>query len=357
MAEKNNTPEENFTSLEQLGEFGLIDRLTKNFPLRQGSSLTGIGDDCAVLDFNMEQTVITTDMLVEGVHFDLTYVPPRHLGYKAVVVNLSDVYAMNAKPTQITVSMAVSNRFGVEFLEEVYEGIRLACDEYDVDLVGGDTTSSYSGLMLSITALGVADEKSIVYRKGAKPTDLLVVSGDLGGAYMGLQLLEREKSVFLDNKDMQPQLAGHEYVLQRQLKPEARKDIVETLQGLGVRPTAMLDVSDGLSSEILHLSKHSGVGFRLMEDKIPIDPTVYSLCEEFNLNTTTVALSGGEDYELLFTVPLEEHDRIKGNPNLTVIGYATELAEGCNLVTRDNQLIPLKAQGWNSFKAGSDQVE
>lgn len=349
MAETSNTPEENFTSLEHLGEFGLIEKLTENFPLRQGSSLTGIGDDCAVLDFNMEQTVVTTDMLVEGVHFDLTYVPPCHLGYKAVVVNLSDIYAMNAKPTQITVSMAVSNRFGVEFLEEIYEGIRLACDVYDVDLIGGDTTSSYSGLMLSITALGVADEADLIYRKGAKPTDLLVVSGDLGGAYMGLQLLEREKSVFLDNKDMQPELKGNEYVLQRQLKPEARKDVIETLHGLGVKPTAMIDVSDGLSSEILHLSKHSGVGFRLMEEKIPIDPTVYNTCEEFNLNTTTVALSGGEDYELLFTIDIKDHDKIKGNPNLTVIGYATELAGGCNLMTRDNQIIGLKAQGWNSF--------
>ncbi len=342
--------EEAFTSLESIGEFNLIEKLTRDFPLRQGSSLVGIGDDAAVLDFNLEQTVITTDMLVEGVHFDFTYVPPRHLGYKAVVVNLSDVYAMNARPTQITVSMAVSNRFGVEFLEEIYAGIRLACEAYDVDLVGGDTTSSYSGLVLSVTALGVADEESIVHRKGAKPTDLLVVSGDVGGAYLGLQVLEREKAVFMGNKEMQPQLQGNEYVLQRQLRPEARKDIIELLQGLEVRPTAMIDLSDGLSSEILHLSKHSGVGFRLMEEKIPIDPTVYKLCEEFSLNTTTIALSGGEDYELLFTLDVKDHDKIKGNPNLSVIGYATDLAEGNNLLTRDNQIIELKARGWNAFK-------
>lgn len=349
MATENASPQEDFTPLDNIGEFGLIDQLTKNFPLRQSSSIKGIGDDAAHLDFNLEQTVVSTDFLIEGVHFDLTYVPPRHLGYKAVVVNLSDIYAMNAKPTQILVSIAASNRFGVEFLEEVYAGIRLACDVYDVDLVGGDTTSSFSGLMISVTAIGVTDEASVTYRSGAKETDLLVVTGDLGGAYLGLQILEREKSVFLDNKQMQPDLSGNEYVLQRQLKPEARKDVIETLAALKVKPTAMIDISDGLSSEILHLSKQSKVGFRLMEDKIPLDPKVYELCEEFNLTTTTVALSGGEDYELLFTISIKDYDKIKGNPNMTVIGYATDLAEGNNLLTRDNQVIPLKAQGWESF--------
>jgi thiamine-monophosphate kinase len=350
MAKQQNPEEEEFTQLKDIGEFGLIDRLTKNFPLRQSSSLKGIGDDAAHLDYNLEQTVVSTDLLVEGVHFDLTYMPPRHLGYKAAVVNFSDIYAMNAIPTQLLVGIAVSNRFGVEFLEEVYAGIRLACDVYDVDLVGGDTTSSYSGLMLSLTAMGTTDEASVTYRSGAKETDLLVLTGDVGGAYLGLQILEREKSVFMDNKDMQPDLTGNEYVLQRQLKPEARKDVIETLAALKVKPTSMIDVSDGLSSEILHLSEHSKVGFRVMEEKIPVDPNVYRLCEEFELNTTTVALSGGEDYELLFTIDIKDHDKIKGNPNMTVIGYATDLAEGNNLLTRDNQVIKLKAQGWKGFE-------
>lgn len=342
-------PQEQFTALDKLGEFGLIDHLTQNFPLRNASSIKGVGDDCAVLEYLDSQTVVTTDMLVEGVHFDLTYVPPRHLGYKAVVVNLSDVYAMNATPRQITVNLAISNRFGVEFLTEIYEGIRTACDVYDVDLVGGDTTSSYSGLIISITAIGDVDEKDVVYRSGAKPTDLIVVSGDLGGAYMGLQLLEREKSVFKDNPDMQPQLAGNDYVLERQLKPEARKDIPEILRALEIKPTSMIDISDGLSSETIHLCKSSGVGARLYEEKIPIDPTVYKLCEEFNLTTTTVALNGGEDYELLFTMDVNEHEKIKANPNLSVIGHITEEGEGMNILTRDDKLMPLTAQGWDAL--------
>ncbi len=346
MSEK---PNEEFTPISELGEFGLINKLTERFPLRNASSIKGVGDDAAVIEVLDKQTVITTDMLVEGVHFDFTYVPPQHLGYKAVVVNLSDIYAMNARPTQITVSLAVSNRFSLEFIEKIYEGIRAACSVYEVDLVGGDTTSSYSGLMISITAIGQADEKDIVYRSGAKENDVLVVSGDLGGAYMGLQLLEREKSVFESDQNMQPQLEGHEYVLQRQLKPEARKDVPEILEALGVKPTAMIDISDGLSSEILHLCKQSGVGMRLHEDKIPIDPMVYKLCEEFDLTTTTVALSGGEDYELLFTIDLGDYEKIKGNPNFTAIGHVVPESEGANLFTRDDKAIRLTAQGWDAM--------
>jgi len=346
MAEQEN---ERFTPVDTLGEFGLIEHLTHNIELRQASSIKGIGDDCAVLEFLNKQTVVTSDALIEGVHFDFTYVPPKHLGYKAVVVNLSDVYAMNAKPTQVIVNIAISNRFGVEFIEQIYEGIKLACEVYEVDLVGGDTTSSYSGLMLSIIAIGEADEKDIVYRNGAKPNDLLVVSGDLGGAYMGLQLLEREKAVFKDNPDMQPQLQGFDYVLGRQLKPEARKDIPEILEKLEVKPTSMIDISDGLSSEVIHLCRQSKTGVRLYEEKIPIDPTVYKLCEEFSLTTTTIALNGGEDYELLFTISMDDHDKIKANPNFTVIGHITDESEGMNLITRDDKSISLNAQGWDSL--------
>lgn len=341
--------EENFTSLDNIGEFGLIDKLTEKFKLRNSSSLKGVGDDAAVIEHLTGQTVLTSDMLVEGVHFDLTYMPPQHLGYKAVVVNLSDVAAMNAKPSQIMVSIAISNRFGVEFIEKIYEGIRFACDHYEVDLIGGDTTSSYSGLIINVTAIGVAEEKALTYRSGAKDTDLVVVSGDLGGAYMGLQILNREKSVFKANPDIQPELKGNEYVLQRQLRPEARTDIVELLEKLEVKPTSMIDISDGLSSELLHICSNSKVGVHVYEEKLPVDPQVYKLCEEFNLTTTTVALNGGEDYELLFTINIKDHDKIKANPNLTVIGHIAEQAEGCNLVTRDQKLIPLQAQGWNSF--------
>lgn len=341
--------EEKFTPVDTFGEFGLIDHLTQNFPLRNASSIRGVGDDCAVLEYLDKQTVVTSDALVEGVHFDFTYVPPRHLGYKAVVVNLSDIYAMNARPRQILVNMAISNRFGVEFLEEIYAGIRLACDEYEVDLIGGDTTSSFSGLMLSITAIGEVDEQDIVFRNGAQVNDLIVVSGDLGGAYMGLQLLEREKEVFKTNKNMQPQLAGNEYVLQRQLRPEARKDVPEILQALDIKPTSMIDVSDGLSSEIIHICKKSKVGARLYEEKIPIDPSVYRICEEFNLTTTTVALNGGEDYELLFTIDIKDHDKIKGNPNFSVIGHITEEHEGMHLITRDEKTMALTAQGWDAL--------
>lgn len=337
------------TTLEKLGEFGLIDHLTKNFSITHKSTIKGIGDDAAVLDFTEQKIVLTTDLLIEGVHFDLSYMPLKHLGYKAVMVNLSDVYAMNAAATQITVSIAVSNRFPLEALEELYAGIALATKVFNVDLIGGDTTSSASGMLISITAIGEAKESNIVYRSGAKPNDLLVVSGDLGAAYMGLQVLEREKEVFKVNPNNQPDLSPYSYIVERQLKPEARKDIFELLKKLEVQPTAMIDISDGLSSEILHLCKNSGVGCNLFEEKIPLDPTVISACEEFKMDSTMVALSGGEDYELLFTIAQNDFDKIKGNPNLTVIGHITEASEGAHLISRGNTKIPLTAQGWNSF--------
>jgi len=337
------------TSLSDFGEFKLIEHLTNQVKLHHKSTIKGIGDDCAVLEINKQQTLITTDLLVEGVHFDLSYMPLKHLGYKAVMVNLSDVYAMNAKAKQITVSIAVSNRFPLEALEELYAGITLACDTYQVDLIGGDTTSSTKGLMISITAIGVADKKDIVYRNGAKPNDLLVVTGDLGAAYLGLQVLEREKQVFQVNPNAQPELENYTYLVERQLKPEARKDIVKLLKELVVKPTAMIDISDGLSSEILHICKQSKVGCNLYEDKIPLDQQVISTCEEFNMDSTTIALSGGEDYELLFTVAQEDFPKIKANPNLTVIGHMTEEAEGANLITRANQKIEIIAQGWNTM--------
>ncbi|GGH68536.1 thiamine-phosphate kinase [Phaeocystidibacter marisrubri] len=336
------------TPLSELGEFGLIKHITSDIPL-YNDTVEGVGDDCAVIDARDEQTLVSTDMLVEGVHFDLSYVPLTHLGYKAAVVNFSDIYAMNGQATQLVVSLAVSSRFPVEAIEELYRGLRHACERFHVDLVGGDTTSSTSGLILSLTVIGKAKKEKIVKRSGAKPSDLIVVSGDLGGAYMGLQILEREKSVFIDNPDVQPDLQGNEYILERQLKPEARQDVVKILEELDVVPTSMIDISDGLSSEILHICEASKRGCRIFEEKIPIDPTVYTACEEFNLNTTTVALNGGEDYELLFTIALEDFDKIKGNPNLTVIGHITE-DENRYLVTRDNNAIELTAQGWNPIK-------
>ena len=337
------------TPLSDLGEFKLIDHLTKNFKISHKSTLKGIGDDAAVLSFNDKKVVVSTDLLVEGVHFDLSYMPLKHLGYKAVMVNLSDIYAMNAKATQITVSIAVSNRFPLEALEELYAGIETAAKIYKVDVVGGDTTSSTSGLIISITAIGEAIEKDIVYRKGAKPNDLLVVTGDLGGAYMGLQVLEREKEVFKVNPNNQPDLDKYTYIVQRQLKPEARKDIVALLKELDVKPTSMIDISDGLSSEIMHLCKHSEVGCDVYENKMPLDPQVIMTCEEFNIDSTTIALNGGEDYELLMTISQEDFPKIKANPNLTVIGYITDKSAGMHLVTRAEEKIPLKAQGWNSL--------
>ncbi|RAJ18056.1 thiamine-phosphate kinase [Olleya aquimaris] len=337
------------TELSQLGEFGLIDHLSKNFEVKQQSTIKTIGDDAAVLEFKDKRVVVTTDFLVEGVHFDLSYMPLKHLGYKAVIVNLSDVYAMNAEATQVTVSIAVSNRFPLEAIEELYAGIQTACKLYNVDLVGGDTTSSTSGLIISVTAIGQVDKDKEVYRSGAKPNDLLVVSGDIGGAYLGLQVLEREKEVFKVNPNNQPDLEAYTYIIERQLKPEARKDVIKLLQDLDVKPTSMIDISDGLSSEILHLCKHSKVGCDLYENKLPLDPQVISTCEEFNLDSTTIALNGGEDYELLMTVSQEDFPKIKANPNLTVIGYITEENAGAHLVTRADQKIKLTAQGWNSF--------
>lgn len=338
------------TNLSELGEFGLIEHLTKSFVPKLKSTVKAIGDDAAVLDFQHKHTIVTTDLLVEGVHFDLAYMPLKHLGYKAVMVNVSDVYAMNGKASQITVSLAVSNRFPVEALEELYSGIELAAKIYDLDVVGGDTTSSTSGLLISITALGFAEKEEVVYRSGAKPNDLLVVTGDLGAAYMGLQILEREKEVFKANPNAQPDLDPYTYLIERQLKPEARKDIPPLLKELGVKPTSMIDISDGLSSEAIHLCKNSKVGVNLYEDKIPLDPAVISVCEEFDLDSTTIALSGGEDYELLFTLSQEDYDKIKGNPHLTVIGHMTEKEEGMHLITRANTKIPLIARGWNAME-------
>ncbi len=338
------------TSLSDLGEFGLINHLTQNFKIQHKSTIKGVGDDAAVLEITDKQILVTTDLLIEGVHFDLSYMPLKHLGYKAVMVNLSDVYAMNGDATQITVSIAVSNRFPLEAIEELYEGIQLACKGYNIDLIGGDTTSSTTGLLISITAIGEVNKEEVVYRNTAKPTDLLVVSGDLGAAYLGLQVLEREKQVFQVNPDSQPDLTDYSYLIERQLKPEARKDIIKLLKDLEVKPTAMIDISDGLSSEILHICTQSNVGCNLYEDKIPLDPQVIAICEEFNLNSTTVALSGGEDYELLFTISQEDFLKIKANPHLTIIGHITNESEGVNLVTRANQHIKLTAQGWNPLK-------
>ena len=342
------------TDLGQIGEFGLIDHLAKNFEIKQSSTIKGIGDDAAVLDFKGERVVVSTDFLVEGVHFDLSYMPLKHLGYKSVMVNLSDIYAMNAEASQVTVSIAVSNRFPLEAVEELYAGIQTACKIYGVDLVGGDTTSSTSGLIISVTAIGHVKKDEEVYRSGAKPNDLLVVTGDLGAAYLGLQVLEREKEVFKVNPQNQPDLDQYTYFIERQLKPEARKDIVKLLQDLKVKPTSMIDISDGLSSEILHLCKNSDVGCDLYETKIPLDPQVIAVCEEFNIDSTTIALNGGEDYELLMTISQEDYPKIKANPNLTVIGYITEKNAGAHLVTRAEQKIELQAQGWKSFKSTED---
>lgn len=337
------------TPLSALGEFKLIDHLTEHFKISHKSTVKGIGDDAAVLSYGKKQIVVSTDLLVEGVHFDLSYVPLKHLGYKAVMVNLSDVYAMNAKATQITVSIAVSNRFPLEALEELYAGITTAAEIYKIDVVGGDTTSSTSGLIISVTAIGEVEKGNEVLRSGAKPNDLLVVTGDIGGAYMGLQVLEREKEVFKVNPNSQPDLSMYTYIVERQLKPEARRDIIELLQKLEVKPTSMIDISDGLSSEVIHLCKQSKVGVDIYENKIPLDPQVISTCEEFDIDSTTVALNGGEDYELLMTISQDDYPKIKGNPNLTVIGYMTEEERGMHLVTRAEQKISIIAKGWNAL--------
>lgn len=338
------------TPISAYGEFGLIKHLTERFSFENSSTEVSIGDDAAVINPEGKKVVITTDVLAEGVHFNLGYVPLKHLGYKAVVVNLSDIAAMNATPTQILVSLAMSNRFPVEALEEIYEGIALACKHYKVDLIGGDTTSSTSGLVMSITAIGLEDSENIVKRNGAKANDLLVVTGDLGGAYTGLQILEREHSVYLVNPDMQPEMEGYDYILERQLKPEARTDIKKTLKELDIQPTAMIDISDGLSSEILHLSDQSKVGFHLYEEKVPMDSLTISTAEELNLNPIMCALSGGEDYELLFTIAPEDFEKINNHPDFSIIGHAVDLEQGNYLVARgSNELIPLNAQGWDAF--------
>lgn len=337
------------TEIATLGEFGLIRHLTEDIKLKNESTLKGIGDDAAVLDYQDKLTLVTTDLLLEGVHFDLTYVPLKHLGYKSAVVNFSDIYAMNGYPRQITVSIGLSKRFSVEDMEELYSGIRLACDVYGVDLVGGDTSASLTGLSISITCIGEGEKGKVVYRNGAHETDLICVSGDLGAAYMGLQLLEREKRVFQGEKDFTPDFSGKEYLLERQLKPEARKDIIEKLRKANVLPTAMMDISDGLSSELLHISKESHVGCRVYEDRIPIDYQTAVMAEQFNMNLVTAALNGGEDYELLFTVPLTDHEKVSEMEGIKIIGHITKAELGNFLIGRDGGEVELKAQGWNSL--------
>lgn len=339
------------TEISQLGEFGLIDRLTKDLPHHNPSTVRSVGDDAAVLRYSGDvDELVTTDLLVEGIHFDLTYMPLKHLGYKTAVVNFSDIYAMNGHPRQIVVSLAISSRFAVEHLEELYAGIRLACDIYGVDLVGGDTTASRSGLVISITCIGEAAPDAVVTRDGAKDTDLICVSGDLGSAYMGLQLLEREKVASKGIKDFQPEFGGKEYLIERQLKPEARRDIVTTLAEAGIKPTAMMDISDGLSSELLHICKQSDTGCRIYEERIPIDYQTAIMAEELGMNLVTAALNGGEDYELLFTVPLSRHEDVSKIKGVSVIGHICKPEMGCAMVTRDGVEIELKAQGWNHWQ-------
>ncbi len=348
-AASENVSEQNQTEISELGEFGLISYLTRDFPLKNAETKKGVGDDAAILNFGDKDVLVTTDLLLEGIHFDLRYVPLKHLGYKAAIVNFSDVYAMNGTPRQITVSLGVSSRFTVEHLEALYSGIRLACESYGVDLVGGDTSASVTGLVISITCIGDANKEDVVTRTGAKPTDIICVSGDLGAAFMGLQLLERENRISAGQKDFQPDFAGKEYILERQLKPEARRDIVEALRKEGIKPTSMIDVSDGLSSELLHICKESGVGCRVYEDKIPIDYQTAVMAEEFNMNLVTAAMNGGEDYELLFTVPLTDHEKIEKMKGVNMIGYITKPELGAALVSRDGNEMEIKAQGWNAF--------
>ena len=340
------------TEISSLGEFGLIEQITKDFPIKNPSTQVGVGDDCAVLNYGTNpemRTLVTTDVLLEGIHFDLTYTPLRHLGYKAAVVNFSDVYAMNGQPKQITVSLGISKRFTVEHIAELYAGIRLACEQYGVDLVGGDTSASVTGLIISITCIGEGEEGKIVYRNGAADTNLICVTGDLGAAYMGLQLLEREREVGAGQKDFQPDFSGREYILERQLKPEARKDVIAMLKEAGVKPTAMMDVSDGLSRELLHIYKESNVGCRIYEDRIPIDYQTAIMAEEMNMNLVTAAMNGGEDYELLFTVPLTDHDKVVNMKGVRLIGRITKPELGAYMVTRDSNEIAIRAQGWNAF--------
>ena len=339
----------NRTEIATLGEFGLIKHLTEHIELKNPSTLKGVGDDAAVMAYGDKLTLVTTDLLLEGIHFDLMYVPLKHLGYKSAVVNFSDIYAMNGQPKQITLSLGISQRFCIEDLEEFYAGVRLACDIYGVDLVGGDTSASRTGLTISITCIGEGELGKVVYRSGAKETDLLCVSGDLGAAYMGLQLLEREKSVFKGEKDFAPDFSGKEYLLERQLKPEARKDIIRMLAEANVLPTSMMDVSDGLSSELLHIAQESHVGCRVYEDRIPIDYQTAAMAEQFNMNLVTAALNGGEDYKLLFTVPLTDHEKVEAMEGVHVIGHITKPELGCYLQGRDGGEVALRAQGWNSL--------
>lgn len=341
------------TNLSAFGEFGLIEHLTKNIKIRRSSTLKGVGDDAAVLDLTKGKTVVSTDLLCEGVHFDMTFTPLKHLGYKSIVVNLSDIYAMNANPSQVTVSMAISSRFTVEAVEEIYQGMLLACDQYNVDLVGGDTTSSMAGLMISVTAIGIANEKDIAYRNGAEENDIICVSGDLGAAYMGLQVLEREKAVFKENPQAQPDLSGNDYILERQLKPEARKDVIDMLAELKIKPSAMIDVSDGLASDLIHICKQSDVGCQIYEERIPLDHNTIDAAEKFNLNPTTAALNGGEDYELLFTIKPEDFEKIKGHVELHPIGHIADKGAGYRMVAKGDAVVELTAQGWNAF--GNEQ--
>lgn len=353
--------------ISELGEFGLIERLAKNITTKNNTTIKGIGDDCAILSpTNGMQTVVTTDLLMEGIHFDLTYVPLRHLGYKAVMVNLSDIFAMNAQPRQVTVSLAISSKFCVEDIEELYAGMQMACEKWNVDIVGGDTTSSITGLAISITAIGEVRPENIVLRSGAKPNDLICVSGNLGAAYMGLQLLEREKTIYNEQvekarrsgnkeqmellRDTQPDFSGREYLLERQLKPEARGDIIATLQEASIHPTSMMDISDGLSSELMHICHQSGTGCRIYEERLPLDYQTAAMAEELDMNVSTCALNGGEDYELLFTVPLEQNDAVSALEDIHIIGYITDADKGCALITRDGGEFVLKAQGWNPLK-------
>ena len=340
------------TPVSDLGEFTLIDHLTKDLTIKNISTIKGVGDDAAVIDIGNKYQLVSTDLLVEGVHFDLAYTPLKHLGYKAVAVNISDICAMNGEAKQITIGLALSNRFSVEALEELYIGINLACKKYGVDIVGGDTTSSISGLMISITAIGEVEKDGVTYRSGAKVNDLLVVSGDLGAAYLGLQLLKREKEIFIENPKIQPDLAGNDYVLKRQLRPEARYDIVRKLKEFKILPTSTIDISDGLSSEALHLSKSSNVGIQIYEDKIPLDITAINLSEELNLNPVLCALNGGEDYELLFTINQKEYDKLKTDVDCTIIGHITDKSEGNNFIVKDGSSHPLTAQGWDATKIG-----
>jgi thiamine-monophosphate kinase len=343
------------TAISELGEFGLIKRLTENVKINHKNTLTGIGDDAAILQYPDKEIVVSSDLLTEGVHFNLMYTPLKHLGYKAVVVNLSDIYAMNSIPKQIIVNIAISAKFTVEALEELYSGILLACEKYNIDLAGGDTTTSLTGLTISISAIGEVEKNKAVLRSTARPKDLLCVTGDLGGAYMGLQLLERENEVFKVNNNMKPRLEGYDYILERQLKPEARADIVSIFKQAGITPTSMIDISDGLSSEILHLCQSSGVGCNLYEEKIPMDFQTKKMADELNINPLVAALNGGEDYELLFTVSLSDYEKIKNDPDFTIIGHMTEAEEGANLVTASGKIIPLEAQGWNHGNKKNDE--